>query len=37
LVNPYEILPYMVAIFLSIGLVIGSLGSIVSMRKFLNV
>lgn len=37
LVDPYVILPYMVAVFLSIGFIIGSVGSVVSMRKFLNV
>ena len=37
LVEPIDIIPYMAAIFLALGLVIGSLGSMLSMRKFLHV
>lgn len=37
LVEPIDIIPYMAAIFLAMGLVIGSLGSMLSMRKFLHV
>lgn len=37
LVDPMDIIPYMAAIFLAVGVVLGSLGSIISMRKFLRV
>lgn len=37
LVQPIDIIPYMAALFVLMGLIIGSLGSIVSMRKFLHV
>lgn len=37
LVDPLDVIPYMLAIFAAVGFVIGSLGSIISMRKFLRV
>ncbi|HBM79557.1 MAG: permease-like cell division protein FtsX [Clostridiales bacterium] len=37
LVNPMDIIPYMAALFAAIGLFIGSIGGIISMRKFLRV
>lgn len=37
LVEPVDILPYMSAMFVVVGIIIGSLGSILSMRKFLHV
>jgi len=37
LVDPLDIIPYMTAVFLSVGVVLGSLASIISMRKFLRV
>jgi len=37
LVEPIDVIPYMAAIFLAIGLFIGAFASIMSMRKFLRV
>lgn len=37
LVEPMDIVPYMAALFIALGVVIGSVGSMVSMRKFLHV
>jgi cell division transport system permease protein len=37
LVDPMDIVPYMSAAFAAMGLLIGSVGSIISMRKFLKV
>ncbi|HBM76332.1 MAG TPA: ABC transporter permease [Clostridiaceae bacterium] len=37
LVEPEDIVPYMSVLFIVIGMVIGSMGSMVSMRKFLHV
>jgi len=37
IVEPMDILPYMGAIFLGVGFLIGSIGSAMSMRKFLKV
>ena len=37
LVDPLDIIPYLAAIFVVLGIGIGSMGSFISMRKFLNV
>ncbi|KPU43411.1 cell division protein FtsX [Oxobacter pfennigii] len=37
LVDPFEIVPYLAVMFISVGVVLGSIGSIISLRRFLKV